>query len=176
MIRPDPLLVGVATLVTVMVCATVAGCPAKPSAQAAASDPGPQTPPQTAPAPPPAPTAPPPADRVRGIYEALARAPKTFDGSPHVSRFFVEQGRVADEACRAGRGCAGDRFACLDVVADRPGVVESVSLDGEQPGVSASVRLQLRFATQTTKPVVDVVFEDGDWRIDQVRCPAEDRR
>jgi hypothetical protein len=111
--------------------------------------------------------------QVRSIFEAYARAPSTFDRLPHVSRFYVEQGKRADDACRAGAGCVADRFVCLDPLPDVPGVVEGAELVGELPGASASVRLRLRFGARTSSPTVDVVVEDGGWRIDQVRCPLE---
>jgi hypothetical protein len=132
--------------------------------------------PDTAPAAP-APTLPTPKanalERVQSIFDAYVRAPSTFDRLPHVSRFYVAQGQRADEACRAGSGCLGDRFACLDPLPEKPGAVERAELVGEQPGVSASVRLHLRFGARTSTPTVDVVVEDGDWRIDQVRCPLD---
>ena len=112
-------------------------------------------------------------ERVRAIFEGYARAPGTFDRLPHVSRFYVEQGKRADDACRAGAGCVADRFACLDPAPDGPGVVEGAELVGELPGASASVRVTLRFGARTSAPIVDVVVEDGAWRLDQVRCPLD---
>jgi hypothetical protein len=122
----------------------------------------------------PVPALPPALERVRSLYAAYARTPSTFDLVPHVSRFFVEQGKRADDACRATEGCAGDPFVCLDRLPVEAGTVESAELVGELPGVSASVRLGLRFGAHTSTPTVDVVVEDGGWRVDQVRCPHGD--
>jgi hypothetical protein len=133
--------------------------------------PSPPAPPATPAGTPGATTAPPVLEAVRAIYEGYAKAPGTFARGPHVSRFFAEQGQRDDDACRAGRACAGDRFVCLDPLPTSPGKVTDAVVTGEQPGVSASVKVKVEFAGRAAEPIADVVFEDGAWKIDQVRCP-----
>lgn len=110
---------------------------------------------------------------VRAIYEGFAAAPSTFDRLPHLSRFYVEDNQRVDAACAAGEArprCNGDRFACLPTILNKPGAVVDVIAAGEQAGVSASTRVTLKFGDVTTTADVDVVVEDGRWKIDQVRC------
>jgi len=108
---------------------------------------------------------------VRALCESYARSPTTFALGDRVSRFYAQQGRKNDDACRSGGACVVDRFSCLDPPPSSPGRVEAAQADGEQPGVSASVRVRMTFGAQVVAPMVDVVFEDGGWRVDQVRCP-----
>ena len=125
------------------------------------------------PAPPPTatPPSPPAIEAVRTIYAAYASAPMTFARLPHLSRFYVEDNQRKDAACAAGEAsCSGDRFACLDKLPSKGGQLVDVKTDGELPGVSATVKLTLRFGDQQTHPDVDLVWEDGAWKIDQVRC------
>lgn len=123
-----------------------------------------------------APPVPSPVDAARTIYESFAQAPTTFDRLPHVSRFYVEQGRRNDEACRTGRSCVPDRFVCLEPGPTSVGRVERAQADGELPGVSASVRLRVAFGDRVAIQTVDLVFESGVWKVDQVRCPLPDDR
>ncbi len=68
--------------------------------------------------------------------------------------------------------CNGDRFACLPTSVRGKGTVHDAVVTGEQPGVSASVRVTMLFGKATVMADVDVVFEDGAWKVDQVRCEA----
>lgn len=120
------------------------------------------------------PTLPPAIDAVRAIYASYASAPKTFARLPHLSRFYVEDNQRKDAACARGEAsCAGDRFACLERIPTTKGALVDVKADGEQPGVSATIKLTLRFSDQQSVADVDAVWEDGAWKIDQVRCPGK---
>lgn len=110
---------------------------------------------------------------VRAIYEGFVAAPSSFDRLPHLSRFYVEDNQRVDAACAAGEDrprCNGDRFACLPKAQSKPGTVVDVGAAGEQPGVSASTKVTLKFGDVTSTADVDVVVEDGRWKVDQVRC------
>jgi hypothetical protein len=125
------------------------------------------------PAAPAAPAVGPVVPAVRAIYEAFAAAPLSFDRMPHLSRFYIEDNQRVDAACAAGEDrprCNGDRFACLPRAESKPGTVVDVVAAGEQPGVSASTRVTLKFGAVTSTADVDVVVENGRWKIDQVRC------
>lgn len=114
-----------------------------------------------------------PVTAVRSIYEGFAAAPSSFDRVPHLSRFYVEDNQRVDAACAAGEArprCNGDRFACLPTIVNKPGAVVDVVAAGEQPGVSASTRVTLKFGDVISTADVDVVVEDGRWKVDQVRC------
>lgn len=108
---------------------------------------------------------------IREIYGAYVSAPATFERLPHLSRFFIEHNQGKDAACaNGGAKCEGDRFACLVNIPAGRGQVIDVKADGEQPGLSATVRLRLRFGDEEAAADVDAVWEDGQWKIDQVRC------
>lgn len=116
---------------------------------------------------------PPPVDAVRAIYEGYAKSPDGFDRTRFLSRFYVEDNGRIDAECRAGgehRRCNGDRFSCIAMPPKKAGSVVDVVALGEQPGVSATVRVTLQFGKTTTKADVDAVVEGGVWKIDQVRC------
>lgn len=119
-------------------------------------------------------TTPPPLPATQALYAQYASAPTTFDRLPHLSRFYTESQRSIDAACNRGEqlpACqGGDRFSCVDRPPTKPGTVKAATLNGEQPGVSATVALQLQFGDVVTAVDADVVFEDGAWKIDQVRC------
>ena len=118
-------------------------------------------------------TVPPAVAAVRAIYEGYAKNPDGFARAPLLSRFYIDDNRAIDANCAAGedhRRCRGDRFSCVSQPPKKAGsLVDAVGI-GEQPGVSASVRITLKFGQTTTKADVDVVVEDGVWKIDQVRC------
>ncbi|MDP2344507.1 MAG: hypothetical protein Q8O67_26375 [Deltaproteobacteria bacterium] len=117
------------------------------------------------------PALPSPVDAVRAIYADYATAPKTFARMPHLSRFYVEDNQRKDAACARGEAsCSGDRFACLDKIPSARGQLVDVKADGELPGVSATVKVKLKFGDQQGAADVDAVWEDGAWKIDQVRC------
>ena len=110
---------------------------------------------------------------VRAIYEGYAQRPDGFDRVTHFSRFYVEDNQRVDAACAAGedhRRCRGDRFSCVEIAPKKAGKVLDAVVGGEQPGVSASVKVTLEFAGTKTVADVDAVFEGGAWKIDQVRC------
>lgn len=135
-------------------------------------------PPPPAP-PPPAPVAPPVKDAVVAIYTAFAKNPAGFDRGSVLSRFYMSDNAAIDADCAAGKDhprCHGDRFACLPALVKGAGVVQDAVVKGEQPGVSASVKVTLAFGATVVSADVDVAFEDGAWKVDQVRCelpPAE---
>jgi hypothetical protein len=115
------------------------------------------------------------AESVAAIYTAFAKAPASYDRAPVLSRFYMSDNARIDADCAAGKDhprCNGDRFACLPTSAKGAGVVQSAVKNGEQPGVSATVKVTLAFGKTVVHPDVDVVFEDGQWKIDQVRCDA----
>ena len=127
------------------------------------------------PAPPPPPPPPPVTDAVAAIYTAFAKSPASYDRAPVLSRFYMSDNARIDADCAAGKDhprCNGDRFACLPTSATGVGVVQSAVKDGEQLGVSATVKVTLAFGKTVVHPDVDLVFEDGQWKIDQVRCDA----
>lgn len=131
------------------------------------------------PAQPPPPPTPPVKDAVVDIYRAFAADPAGYDRTPVLSRFYMTDNARIDADCAAGKAhprCVGDRFACLLRGATRKGTLQDAVVTGELPGRSASVRVALAFGTEVVKPEVDVVFEDGAWKVDQVRCemPAAD--
>jgi hypothetical protein len=129
--------------------------------------------PPPAPAPPPKPTAPSVKDAVIDIYSAYAKDPDGYDRSDAISAFYIESNQALDAECQAGKDdprCRGDRFACLPAVSRQKGVVEDAVVAGELPGVSATVKVTLRFGKTTVTPNVDVVFDGKRWRVDQVRC------
>ena len=129
------------------------------------------TPPATTTTTAPAVALPSPVEAVRRIYAAYASAPTTFARLPHLSRFYVEDNQRKDAACARGdASCSGDRFACLDKLPSAKGQLVDVKADGELPGVSATVKLTLRFGDQQSVVDVDAVWEDSAWKIDQVRC------
>lgn len=116
---------------------------------------------------------PPPLPATQAIYAAYASAPSTFNRVPHLSRFAIEENRRIDGACARGEqlpACNGDRFACLALPPTKPGTVKSAVVAGEQPGVSASIKLELQFGDVVGAVHADVVWEDGEWKIDQVQC------
>jgi hypothetical protein len=113
-------------------------------------------------------------DAARTIYASYAARPTSFDRLPHLSKFYVEDQGRADAACAAGEqlpACSGDRFVCLEHAPKKPGAVVDARLDGELPGTSATVKLTLKFGAEVAHADVDVVWEGGAWKIDQVRCP-----
>jgi hypothetical protein len=125
------------------------------------------------PAQPPPPPTPPVKDAVVGIYRAFAADPAGYDRTPVLSRFYMTDNARIDADCAAGKAhprCVGDRFACLPREATGKGTVQDAVVTGESPGRSASVRVTLAFDKVVVKPDVDVVFEDGAWKVDQVRC------
>lgn len=127
------------------------------------------------PAQPPPPPTPPVKDAVVGIYRAFAADPAGYDRTPVLSRFYMTDNARIDADCAAGKvhpRCVGDRFACLPREVKGKGTVQDAAVTGELPGRSASVRVTLAFGKVIVKPDVDVVFEDGSWKIDQVRCEA----
>ena len=116
---------------------------------------------------------PPVAPAIRAIYEGYAANPNGFGRAEHFSRFYVEDNQRVDAACVAGEDharCRGDRFSCVAVAPKKAGKVVDAVVVGEQPGVSASVRITTEFAGTKTVADVDAVVEDGRWKIDQVRC------
>ncbi len=122
----------------------------------------------------PTPATPPPLPATQALYAAYASAPTTFDRLPHLSRFYVESQRNIDAACMRGEklpACGGgDRFSCVERPPTKAGTVKDAKVNGEQPGVSATITLTLQFADVVTNVDADVVWEDGAWKIDQVRC------
>lgn len=127
------------------------------------------------PAQPPPPQTPPVKDAVIGIYRGFAGDPAGFERGPVLSRFYMSDNARIDADCAAGKPhprCNGDRFACLPTTVKGKGTVQDAVVTGEQPGVSASVRVTMLFGKATVKADVDVVFEDGAWKVDQVRCEA----
>lgn len=130
------------------------------------------------PAPAPPPPTPPVKDAVIGIYRSFAADVAGYERAPVLSRFYMSDNARIDADCAAGKPhprCNGDRFACLMRLPHMKGTVQDATITGEQPGVSASVRVTLAFGKDLVKPDVDVVWEDGAWKVDQVRCepPAE---
>lgn len=120
-----------------------------------------------------APAAPAPGPAVQAIYEGYAKSPNGFDRVAHFSRFYVDDNRRIDAACSAGEDhprCRGDRFSCVAVAPKKSGRIVDAVVAGEQAGVSASVKVTTDFSGTKTVADVDAVFEDGQWKVDQVRC------
>ena len=148
----------------------------------ACSDPPPATvdlTPTPATTPPPPATTPPPdvGPAIRTIYEGYAANPNGYDRLPALSAYFIRENRRIDEACARGGDdarCRGDRFACQTNPPRKAGKVVAVRVNGEQPGVSATVDVTVRFGTEETAVHVDTVLVDGAWRIDQVRCDVRE--
>jgi hypothetical protein len=112
-----------------------------------------------------------PVEAAQQIFAAYVRDPAAFDRRPFLSRFALESARKRSARCGDDAACAAATFACLDPEPAGPGRIAGASAAGELHGVSASVRLHLVFGDRTATPTVDLVAEDGSWRIDQVRCP-----
>jgi hypothetical protein len=120
------------------------------------------------------PAVPPPLPATKAIFEGYAKSPASFDRLPHLSRFYIEDNQRKDAACATGDGgaaCHGDRFVCLERAPAGAGSVVEARVAGEQAGVSATVKLKLAFADASAAFDVDVVYEAGSWKVDQVRCP-----
>jgi hypothetical protein len=121
----------------------------------------------------PTPSAPPVKDAVVAIYSAFAASPTGYDRTPVLSAFYKSDNARIDADCAAGKAhprCVGDRFACLPAGVKGKGTVKEAVVVGEMPGRSASVRVTLVFGKTEVSPMVDVTFEDGAWKVDQVRC------
>ncbi len=117
--------------------------------------------------------APPVKDAVMAIYGAFAKDPDGYDRADVISRFYIESNQALDAECRAGKEdprCRGDRFACLPTVENKRGVLVDATVAGELPNKSATVKVTLRFGKRDVKADVDVVYEEGAWKVDQVRC------